>query len=106
MNKLEVYLFIILSALVTFALRYVPMNILEKQRLAPWLERSLKYVPAATLAGLVFPALLLQNKTLALSFSNDRLIAGILAAIIAYTTKNILVTIISGLVALWVLQKF
>ena len=82
------------------------MTFLEKQRLAPWLERSLRYVPAATLAGLVFPALLLQNNKLALSISNDRLIAGILAAIIAYYTRNVLVTIIFGLVVLWILKRF
>ena len=94
------------AALAAFAVRYLPMRLLEKQRLAPWLERSLKYVPAATLAGFVFPALFLQNHKLALSLSNDRLIAGLLAAIIAYYTRNVLATIICGLVMLWILQRF
>lgn len=105
MTKLEICTVIFLAALVTFGLRFLPMTFLEKQRLSPWLERSLRYVPAATLAGLVFPALLLQNNKLDLSFSNDRLIAGLLAAIIAYYTRNVLITIVSGLLVLWILQK-
>jgi branched-subunit amino acid transport protein len=90
---------------VTFALRYLPMRFLEGRRLAPWLERSLRYVPAATLSGLVFPALLLQNNTLALTFGNDRLIAGILACFLAYYTRNAVWTIAGGLIALWILQR-
>jgi branched-subunit amino acid transport protein len=89
-NDIQLWLTIILAALVSFSLRYLPMKLLGKQRLAPWLERALRYVPAATLSGLVLPALLLQNNKLALSFSNDRLIAGILAAVIAYFSRNAL----------------
>jgi branched-subunit amino acid transport protein len=104
-NDIQLWLTIILAALVSFSLRYLPMKLLGKQRLAPWLERALRYVPAATLSGLVLPALLLQNNKLALSFSNDRLIAGILAAVIAYFSRNALFTIIGGLIVLWLLQK-
>jgi branched-subunit amino acid transport protein len=105
MNDVQLWLTIILATLVTFALRYLPMKLLEKQRLAPWLERALRYVPAATLSGLVFPALLLQNNQLALSLGNDRLLAGILAAVITYFSRNAVFTIVGGLVALWILQR-
>jgi branched-subunit amino acid transport protein len=105
MNDVQVWVTILLAALVTFLLRYLPMRLLEKQRLAPWLERALRYVPAATLSGLVFPALLLQNNKLALTFTNDRLIAGLLAILIAYFSRNAVLTIVGGLVALWILQR-
>jgi branched-subunit amino acid transport protein len=105
MNEVTLWVTILLAALVTFALRYLPMKLLEKQRLAPWLERALRYVPAATLSGLVFPALLLQNNQLALNFSNDRLVAGLLAAVIAYFSRNAVFTILGGLIALWILQR-
>lgn len=106
MNDVQIWITILLAALVTFLLRYVPMKLLEKQRLAPWLERALRYVPAATLSGLVFPALLLQNNQLALSLVNDRLMAGLLAIVIAYSSRNAILTIAGGLVALWLLQRF
>lgn len=106
MNDVELWAIIILAAVVTFLLRYLPMKLLEKQRLAPWLERALRYVPAATLSGLVFPALLLQNNKFALSFANDRLIAGLLAVVIAYFSRNAVLTIVGGLIALWMLQRF
>jgi branched-subunit amino acid transport protein len=106
MNDVDVWITILLAALVSFGLRYLPMKLLEKQRLAPWLERALRYVPAATLSGLVFPALLLQDNKLALSFMNDRLIAGLVAIVIAYFSRNAILTIAGGLIALWILQRF
>ena len=106
MNDTQLWVTILLAALVSFALRYLPMRLLEKQRLAPWLERALRYVPAATLSGLVFPALLLQNNKLALTFTNDRLMAGLLAIVLAYFSRNAVLTIVGGLVALWIVQRF
>ncbi|MGL4609296.1 MAG: AzlD domain-containing protein [Trueperaceae bacterium] len=106
MNDITLWLTILLAALMSFLLRYLPMRLLEKQRLAPWLERALRYVPAATLSGLVFPALLLQNNKLALTLSNDRLLAGIVAAVIVYYSRNAILTIVAGLVILWLLQRF
>jgi branched-subunit amino acid transport protein len=106
MNDVQIWITILLAALMTFLLRYLPMKLLEKQRLAPWLERALRYVPAATLSGLVFPALLLQNNKLALTLTNDRLLAGLLAIVIAYFSRNAILTIVGGLVSLWILQRF
>jgi branched-subunit amino acid transport protein len=105
MSDILIWITILLAALVSFLLRYLPMKLLEGRQLAPWLERALRYVPAATLSGLVFPALLLQNNKLALSFANDRLIAGIFAIVLAYYSRNAILTIIGGLVALWILQR-
>jgi branched-subunit amino acid transport protein len=36
--------------------------------------------------------------------SNLRLVAGLLAAVIALKTRNVLITIASGMVILWILQ--
>jgi branched-subunit amino acid transport protein len=104
-NDVLVWITIVLAAIVSFLLRYLPMKLLEGRHLAPWLERALRYVPAATLSGLVFPALLLQDNKLALSLTNDRLLAGILAAVIAYLSRNAIFTIVGGLVVLWILQR-
>jgi len=48
--------------------------------------------------------LLRPGGALDLSFGNVRLLAGVLAALVAWRTKNVLLTIAVGMVALWVLQ--
>jgi len=68
------------------------------------LERALRFVPAAVLAALVLPAVVLVDGTPALSPGNDRLLAAGLAAVVAWRTENILATIAVGLAALIALQ--
>jgi len=54
--------------------------------------------------GLVIPQILTRNNSIHISFANPQLIAGIVAALIAWRTKNVLLTILSGMIVLWVLQ--
>jgi len=64
------------------------------------------YVPPAVLSAIVFPELLLHHGTLNLSFDNDRLLAGLIAVLVAWFSKNTLVTILVGMLALLLLQFF
>lgn len=68
------------------------------------LERALRFVPAAVLAALVLPDVVVVDGTPAVSLGNDRLLAAGLAAIVAWRTENILATIAVGLAALFALQ--
>ena len=67
-----------------------------------WL--ALRLVPPAVLSAIIFPELLRPNGALDISFGNPRLLAGIIAALVAWHTKNALLTIGVGMAALWVLQ--
>ena len=63
-------------------------------------QRSLRYVPAATFSAILVPELVLTAGTLHLGLENPRLLAGILAGAIAWRTRNTLLTIASGMLAL------
>ena len=69
-----------------------------------WLGRALRFVPAAALAALVFPALTHPSGHLDLSLHNFRLLAGLGGAVVAWRTRNVLLTILVGMALLWVLQ--
>jgi branched-subunit amino acid transport protein len=56
------------------------------------------------LAAVVMPLLFLQDGALEASLGNERLIAGLLAALIAWRTRNVLLVLGGGMVALWTLQ--
>lgn len=67
----------------------------------PRVKRTLAFVPPAVLAALVFPELLLREGTLAVSPANDRLLAGIVAAGVAWHTEDMLWTVLVGMLALY-----
>ncbi len=101
MNDAPWPLFIIIG-LLTFAIRFTPIAVAGRG-LPPLLLRALRYVPPAVLAAIFVPELLMPEGAVDISFANGRLIAGIIAILVAWRTKNVLLTVIAGMVALWVL---
>jgi branched-subunit amino acid transport protein len=88
-------------ALVTFAVRYPVLSIFSKVEFPPVILGALKFIPPAVLAAIIAPALLAPNGQLDLSPHNDFLVAGIVAALVAWRTNNLLATIFLGMLALW-----
>ena len=56
------------------------------------------------LFAIIVPALFMPNNTLDISWSNYRLMAGAVAVIVGWRTKNTLLTILAGMIALLILQ--
>jgi len=101
---MNVWLLLISMGLVTYAIRLSLIVLIGRVDVPPLIQRALRFVPPAVLSAIIFPELLRPGGTLDLSFGNVRLLAGVLAAGVAWRTKNVLLTIGVGMVALWVLQ--
>ncbi|MDX2004079.1 MAG: AzlD domain-containing protein [Meiothermus sp.] len=104
MSSLELWFIIIVMGFIAFGLRYGPMVLLERFKLPPLLEQALRYVPAATLAGLVLPAFLTQEGRLLTSLNYPPLWAGLVAFALAWRFQNVLLTLAGGMGTLWLLQ--
>lgn len=66
----------------------------------PRVERALRFVPPAVFAAIALPGIVLVDGSLALSPANERLVAGGLAAIVAWHTESLVATIAVGMGAL------
>jgi branched-subunit amino acid transport protein len=92
------------AGVVTFAIRLSFIALLGKVTLPPVLTRALRFVPPAVLSAIILPEMVLRNGAPDLTPSNARLVAGVLAAAVAWRTRNVLLTIAVGMAALWTLQ--
>lgn len=90
--------------LITYAIRLSFFMLPASLALPPWLLRALRYVPAAVLSAIIVPELILPTGTPDLSFGNERLLAGVVAIVVAWRTRNVLLTVAVGMVILWLLQ--
>ncbi len=93
----------ILAGAGTFAMR--ASFIVAARRMAtvpPWADRILRQIPPAALAALVLPALVRPEATLDLW--QPRLAAGIFAAVVAWRTRNVALTLVLGLLGLIALE--
>ncbi len=104
MSPTMFWLAILGAGAVTFVLRLSLIALLGHVEVPPFLERALRYVPAAVLAAVMTPLLFYNDGVLEVSLGNERLVAGLLAAVIAWRTRNVLLVLGGGMVALWTLQ--
>ena len=70
----------------------------------PAVERALGLLPAAILAALVLPALIPLDSLLAGALVGPRLLAGSVAAVVAWRTGSFTATLVVGMGVLWGLQ--
>ncbi|MGQ0551448.1 MAG: AzlD domain-containing protein, partial [Armatimonadota bacterium] len=70
------------------------------------IRRALRFVPPAVLSALVVPALLAPDPVRHMAIDYARLIAGVLAAVVAWHAKNVFLTIGVGMGLMWILQSF
>ena len=104
MSTLSIWLLFIAIGLGTFLLRFLFIYLFGKIEMPDWLRRALRFVPAAALAALVFPALTHPAGQLDLSPHNYRLLAGLGGALVAWKSRNVLLTILVGMALLWILE--
>ncbi|MBI5838836.1 MAG: AzlD domain-containing protein [Chloroflexi bacterium] len=103
---MNIWLAMILGGLITFGMRFSFIYLFGRFEIPETMRRALHYVPPAVLSAIIFPELLIRSGSLDLSFDNTRLLAGIVAIAVAWFTKNTLLTILAGMVALLLLQIY
>jgi len=97
----EMINFIIMIAgmvVVTFIPRVLPLSLLGNRELPEKVVLWLSFIPAAVLAALLAPSILLKEGSLYLSLENTALIAFFPTLFVAYKTKNIFYTVSGGLI--------
>jgi branched-subunit amino acid transport protein len=99
-----IWLTILGMGLITYSIRLSLIAVFGSVELPTLVRRGLVYVPPAVLSAIIFPEMLQPGGILDISLGNARLLAGLLASLVAWRTKNVLLTIAIGMIALWILQ--
>ena len=92
-----------ISGLVTFLLRFSVIYQVKSSTLPGWLENILKYVPTSVFAALIFPAVFLGESGSVEFIGNPKILAALAALAVAILMKNVIITIVTGMVVLWAL---
>ena len=87
----------------TYATRASFIVFVPPERMPAWFRRGLRFVAPAVLAGLVATELVGTGEALNLPLGYPRLMAGALAALVAWRSRNTWLTILAGMAALWLI---
>jgi branched-subunit amino acid transport protein len=104
MTGVRIWTLIVGMGVITYALRLSMIVLLERVEIPRVVRRALRFVPAAVFSALIAPALLRPEGPLWISPANPFLLAGTLAAAVAWRSRNMVLTIVFGMAALWALR--
>ena len=97
----EIYL-IAGMTLVTFVIRYSMFAIAGRIEFPTRLVNALRYVPPTVLTAIIVPAVLIPTgDEINLSYTNPYLVGALIALGVGWLSKNLLLTITTGMLAFW-----
>jgi len=104
MSEAQFWPVIAIVALGTWLVRSSFLALLTGRRLPRPLQELLGFIPAAALAALVAPAILMHGGELAVSSAEPRLFAGLAALAVGLWRRDLLAVLGVGMGALWLLR--
>ena len=94
---------IIYCGLVTFLSRYLMIAILKKEMFTDRIREVLSFVPSAVFPAIIFPAIFINDYGSFIEMNDPKIFGALVALIVGYFSKNIIATILAGLVSYWFL---
>ncbi len=101
---MNIWLTMLLGGAITFAIRMSFIYLFGRIAVPVTVQRALRLVPSAVLSAIIAPELFMPAGQLDLGLGNHYLIAGLVAIVVGWRTKNTLITLLAGMVALVLLQ--
>jgi branched-subunit amino acid transport protein len=100
----NIWLVFLLGGLLTFGMRFIFIYLLGRFEVPEMMRKALRFVPPAVLSAIVIPELVIRSGQMDVSLMNFRLLAGVAAILVAWRTKNTMLTILGGIVVLLLLE--
>jgi len=91
----------IIAGIITFLTRFLLVSLIKKNSLTNKTKIVLSYVPSAVFPAIIFPAVFLNLNGQLFIEDNPKIIGAIAAVLVGYFSKNVVTTIILGLLVYW-----
>jgi branched-subunit amino acid transport protein len=104
MNTWQTWILLAAAGAITLTFRASFIVFANAERFPEWFRRALSFVPPAVIVALIVPGLVIPAGKDTLDLLQPRFAAGVIALAIAWTTRNMLVTLSAGMLSLWAIQ--
>jgi len=101
---MSIWLTMLMAGILTFATRLSFIALLERIKLPSWFQRSLRFVPLAVLSAILAPELVFPAGSGDFPLRNPQLLSGLVAILVAWRTRNVILTIVVGIAALFLFE--
>ena len=85
---MNIWLVMLVGGAITFGMRFSLIFLFGRFQVPETMRKALHYVPPAVLSAIILPELFYSLGSLNLSFGNTRLLAGIIATLVAWVYEK------------------
>ncbi len=100
---MSIWISIIVAGLINYFTRLGSVLIINPKKMNEKTKQVLNYVPSAVFPAIIFPAVFLDLNDNLVRLNDPKVISILIAFISGLLTKNLIVTILSGLICFWIL---
>ena len=100
------WLSIIIAGILTYFTRMTMIVLVNRDMLGDRIKTVLAYVPSAVFPAIIFPAIFINDYGTFIEMNDPKIFAAIVAIIVGYFSKNVIATILSGLISYWIILFF
>ena len=97
---------IFIAGLITYFTRMGMITLINKDVFNENFRKILNYVPSVVFPSIIFPGVLLDDYGILVNISDPKIYGALVAIIIGYFSRNVIFTIVSGLVSYWFIIFF
>ena len=97
------WLSIIVAGILTYFTRMTMVALVSRDMLGDKIKAVLAYVPSAVFPAIIFPGIFINDYSQFIEMDDPKIFAAIVAVIVGYFSRNIIATILSGLISYWFL---
>ena len=94
---------IIIAGILTYLTRMTMIALVSREMLGDKIKAVLEYVPSAVFPAIIFPAIFINDFGSFVEINDPKIFGAIVAVIVGYFSKNIIATILTGLLSYWFL---
>ena len=97
------WLSILIAGFVTYLSRMTMITLIKREMLNSKIKEVLVYVPSAVFPAIVFPGVFFNDYGNFVELSDPKIFGALIAIVVGFYSKNIIFTILSGLISYWVI---
>ena len=100
------WLSIIIAGILTYFTRMTMIALVSRDMLGDRIKAVLAYVPSAVFPAIIFPAIFINDYGTFIEINDPKIFAAIVAIVVGYFSRNVIATILSGLISYWIILFF
>jgi len=100
------WLSIIIAGILTYFTRMTMIALVSRDMLGDRIKAVLAYVPSAVFPAIIFPAIFINDYGTFIEMNDPKIFGAVVAIVVGYFSRNVIATILSGLISYWIIIFF